>query len=45
VFIHDFAQIKCGVTLSAAQMGKVFRIEAEQVRKSAVEPVPKEKFA
>jgi hypothetical protein len=33
VFIHDFAQIECGVTLSAAQIGKVFRIEAEQVCK------------
>jgi hypothetical protein len=32
VFFHDFAQIEPGVTLSAAQIGNMFRIEAEQVR-------------
>jgi hypothetical protein len=31
VFCHDFAQIRCDVRLSAAQMGKGFRIRAARV--------------
>jgi hypothetical protein len=31
VFFHDFTQIECGVTLSAAQIDNVFRTEVEQV--------------
>jgi hypothetical protein len=32
VLFLDFTQIECGGTLSAAQIGKVLRIQAEQVR-------------